>query len=59
MMVQKHWEFGELESFAHIVRKGEDLLEERNSKPGRRRKKRYKVQNKEVEIFFFDLNEER
>ena len=39
MMVQKHWEFGELESFAHIVRKGEDLLEERNSKPGRRRKK--------------------
>ena len=50
MMVQKHWEFGELESFAHIVRKGEDLLEERNSKPGRRRKKRYKVQNKEVEF---------
>ena len=51
MMVQKHWEFGELESFAHIVRKGEDLLEERNSKPGRRRKKekKYKVQNKEVE----------
>ena len=52
MMVQKHWEFGELESFAHIVRKGEDLLEERNSKPGRRRKK-YKVQNKEVEKKIF------
>ena len=53
MMVQKHWEFGELESFAHMVRKGEVLLEGRNSKPGR--KKNIKFKNKEGEkkyIFF-------
>ena len=36
MMIQKHWEFGELESFAHIVHKGEDLLKKKeNSKIGR------------------------
>ena len=39
IMIQKQWEFGELESLAHIVHKGEDLLKrERNSKTGRGKK---------------------
>ena len=36
IMIQKQWEFGELESLAHIVHKGEDLLKKKgNSKTGR------------------------
>ena len=57
MMVQKHWEFGELESFAHIVRKGEVLLEGRNSKPGR--EKNIKFKNKEGKKIYFFLKEKR
>ena len=35
-MIQKHLEFGEMESFAHIVRKVEDLLQKgEDSKTGK------------------------
>ena len=54
MMVQKHWEFGELESFAHIVRKGEVLLEGRNSKPGRKKNIKFKIRRKKN--FFLKRN---
>ena len=55
MMVQKHWEFGELESIAHIVCKGEDLLEERNSKPGKRKK----IQNKEIKRILIETRNDK